>query len=65
MPMVSINLDDAKFSALNECAKSRGVAVDALINENIDEFLNRQTAFRAAAKQVLKKNEELYVRLAR
>ena len=65
MPMVSFELDEAQFVVLSEYARNRHVTVDELIRENIDEFLNRQTAFRAAAKQVLKKNEELYLRLSR
>lgn len=64
MPTVSVDLEDAQFLALSEQARVRGVSVDELVRENIDEFLQRQTAFQNAAQKVLKKNVELYQRLA-
>jgi len=64
MPTVSVALDEVQFSVLSEYARSRHVTVDELVRENIDEFLKRQAAFQSAAEQVLKKNEELYQRLA-
>ena len=64
MPTVSVALDDAQFSVLSEYARNRRVSVDELVRENIDQFLNRQSAFQSAAQQVLKKDEELYRRLA-
>ena len=39
---------------------------DGLVQEsNVDEHADRQTVFQSAAQQVLKKNEELYQRLAK
>ncbi len=64
MPTVSVALDDAQFSMLSVYARNRQVTVDELVRENIDEFLKRQSEFQAVAEQVLKKNEELYQRLA-
>jgi predicted transcriptional regulator len=62
---VSIELSDAEAAKLKEEASRLGVEPQALARAAVADLLsNEGEDFRAAAEQVLQKNEELYRRLA-
>ena len=65
MPTIAIDFDESQFSMLTEWARDRRLTVVELVREKVDESLKRHATFQATASDVLKKNEELYSRLAR
>jgi len=65
MTTVTVALADERVSRLEQLATSLGVSSDELVRVSIEELLTRpEEAFRQAADYVLKKNAELYRRLA-
>ncbi len=64
MSTLTFQIDEQKAGRLADAARERGVPVEELLRLLAEEFLARQTAFRAAAEYVLDKNAELYRRLA-
>jgi HEAT repeat protein len=62
---LSIELSDAETAKLREEATRLGVAPEELARAAVADLLsNEDQDFREAAEQVLRKNEELYRRLA-
>ena len=62
---LSIELTDAENTRLREAAEHLGVEPEALARAAVADLLgNEDEDFREAAKHVLRKNEELYRRLA-
>jgi len=51
-------------SKIEAAALARGVSVDELVLASVQEKLDRDAAFEAAATFVLAKNRELYERLS-
>ena len=65
MTAITINISDSQLQKLQELANIQGVALDILLKSSIDEWLNSSNSeFASAANYVLKKNSELYRRLA-
>ncbi len=65
MATVTIALTDERLAQLRELAARLGVAPEDLVRLSVDELLGRPAEdFAAAADYVLKKNAELYKRLA-
>ena len=64
MSTVTFSVSDEKAARLMEAARERGVAVEELLRQITDEFLNHKCSFSGAANYVLQKNAELYRRLA-
>ena len=65
MTTLTVALADERVSRLEQLATSLGVSSDELVRVCIEELLTRpEDAFRQAADYVLKKNAELYRRLA-
>ncbi len=64
MSTLTIAVDDAKLQQLQETAQRLGVPVEDLVAQSIDEYLTRRQRFEEAADYLLKKNAELYRRLA-
>lgn len=64
MSSLTFQLPEEKADRLTQAAKEMGVPVEDLLQRITDDFLNRNESFEAAAKYVLRKNAELYRRLA-
>lgn len=65
MTSITINLSDSQFQKLQDLAQLHGIAVEVLLRASLEDWLNCQTSeFVDAADYVLKKNAELYRRLA-
>lgn len=64
MSSLTFQLPEEKADRLATAAKELGVPIEDLLRRITDDFLNRNESFEAAAKYVLRKNAELYRRLA-
>ncbi|NES00411.1 MAG: DNA-binding protein [Symploca sp. SIO1B1] len=65
MVAITINIPDNRFKKLQDLANVYGVAPEALLRASIKDWLSSQKSeFSDAADYVLKKNTELYRRLA-
>jgi predicted kinase len=65
MTTITVALPDDRLRQLKEMAKSFGITPEQLVQVSIEELLNRpEDSFRQAVEYVLKKNAELYRRLA-
>lgn len=64
MTKFAIELEDERVTQLRERAQRRGIAPEALIQARVEAWLDEEKAFEVAANYVLKKNAELYRRLA-
>ena len=65
MTTITIDLTDDRLLKLREIANRFGIAPEDLVRVSIEELLSRpDEAFEQAADYVLKKNAELYRRLA-
>jgi predicted transcriptional regulator len=65
MSSITINLTDEHFSKLREIANHLGVSPEDLARMSIEELIAQpEEDFERAADYVLKKNAELYRRLA-
>jgi antitoxin FitA len=62
---LTFQLPEEKADRLAAAARESGVPVETLLQKMADDFLNRRNAFESAAQFVLKKNAELYRRLAK
>lgn len=65
MPAVTVNIDEENLASLQEAATGRRLSIEAFIEEMIREAAIRRRTIREAADYVLKKNDELYRRLAK
>jgi hypothetical protein len=61
---LELEVPDELASKIENAAKERGVSVGELLQTSIEETLLRDAQFDAAAHHVLRKNAELYRRLA-
>ena len=65
MTSITISLSEEQASRLKELAHAAGVSPEELLHAGVEEWLSRPTEdFAAAAAYVLRKNAELYRRLA-
>lgn len=65
MASINIDLPDNQFQKLQELAKVHGLPAEALLRASIEDWLSSPKGdFSQAAEYVLKKNAELYRRLA-
>jgi predicted transcriptional regulator len=65
MATITISLPDESMERLRELARESGVQPEELLRASIEQWLARQQEdFAEAAAYVLKKNAELYRRLA-
>ncbi|MGD1860978.1 MAG: DNA-binding protein [Leptolyngbyaceae cyanobacterium] len=65
MASITIDLSDSQLQQLQELATAQGIAVDTLVKAGVQDWLNsQQSDFIEASNRVLKKNAELYRRLA-
>ena len=62
---LTFSIPEDKAEQLSVVARELGVPVEALLQRITDDFLASQEAFQSAAEYVLKKNAELYRRLAK
>lgn len=65
MPAVTIHVDELNLVALQETAQDRQISVEAVIEEIVQDSVARKRTIREAADYALKKNAELYRRLAK
>lgn len=64
MEKLTIAVEKNHLQYLQQTAKKLGVAVEDLVRLGIDEYVARHQLFEKAADYVLRKNAELYRRLA-
>ena len=65
MKQITIQIDDEKASILREKEKRYGLRPEQFITASIEDLIGQPDPdFDQAAKRVLKKNKELYNRLA-
>lgn len=65
MVQITVALPEARLQELNEVATRLGVSVDTLVRVSVEELLAKpDESFRNTLDYVLKKNKELYRRLA-
>ena len=65
MSTITIQLSDERLLRLQELAKEAKIAPEELIRASVEEWLSRpKEDFARAANYVLRKNMELYRRLA-
>jgi predicted transcriptional regulator len=65
MSSITIELSDERLQKLRKLAAELGVAPEELLRASVEGLLNRpDERFKKAAEYVLKKNAELYRRLA-
>jgi antitoxin FitA len=65
MTSITIDLSDSQFRKLQDLAKLHGIELEVLLRAGLEDWLNSQKSeFADASNYVLKKNAELYQRLA-
>jgi hypothetical protein len=68
MAIYTIQLADQSTKRLEELARRAGMSPEKLLSEEVEGWLNppspEETSFTEAANHVLRKNQELYRRLA-
>ena len=65
MSAISINLPDDEMNKLQETADRLGITPEELVRASIEKLLNQpEESFKRALDYVMKKNTELYKRLA-
>ncbi len=64
MTTITIPLADERLEELRLRAGRSGLTPEEYLQRQVDELLERDESFREAAAYVLKKNAELYRRLA-
>lgn len=65
MTTITIQLDEAKATLLQEKAEHHGLSLEQLVRAAIEDILAQPEAdVEAVMQRVLSKNEELYKRLA-
>lgn len=65
MASITIDIPDHQLQKLQDLAKVHGVSPEALLRANLEDWLSSlKPEFSDAASYVLKKNAELYNRLA-
>lgn len=65
MTVITVELEDTKASLLREKAKKYGLQLHQLVTASIEDLISQPDAeFEGIVKRVLKKNSELYKRLA-
>ena len=64
MGNITISLPEDRMSQLKEMASGLGTTPEELVRASVEDLLGRPKDFQEALDYVLKKNEELYRRLA-
>lgn len=64
MGNITISLPEDRMSELKEMAAALGTTPQELVRASVEDLLGRPEEFQKAVDYVLKKNEELYKRLA-
>jgi hypothetical protein len=65
MTDITITIPEERLAKLRELAATYGISAEELVRASIDQLLGGpEDEFKKAADYVLKKNEELYQRLA-
>jgi predicted transcriptional regulator len=65
MTTITIELPNERLQKLREMAQRLGVSMEELVRVSVEDMLTQpEEQFRKAAQYVLKKNKELYKRLA-
>jgi hypothetical protein len=65
MSAITVTLPDERLVKLKKIAANLGVTPEELVRLSVEELLTRpDQAFQQAVERVLKKNKELYGRLA-
>ena len=65
MTTITVQLDDTKADLLREKAKKFGLSPDQLVTASIEDLIAQpEPDFEEAVRKVLRKNKDLYKRLA-
>ncbi|MDF5712950.1 MAG: DNA-binding protein [Rhizonema sp. NSF051] len=65
MAVITINITEQQLQKLQELAQKLGISTEELLSASLEDLLNSpKKDFKDAASYVLRKNAELYHRLA-
>jgi hypothetical protein len=64
MKTLEIHIPDEIASKIEQAADHLGISIDQLLQESVEEKIERDAQFERAAGRVLEKNAELYRRLS-
>ena len=65
MSTITIQISDERFEKLQQVADALGITLEQLVRANLEDLLAQpDDAFQRAVETVLRKNAELYGRLA-
>ena len=64
MRVLQVDVSDETAARIEKAARDRGLTMEQLVRESVEEKLARETEFENAAKRVLEKNADLYERLS-
>jgi len=64
MKILEIPVPDETAAKIEEAAQEKGVSIEELVRQSVEEKLARDAQFEDAAHHVLTKNAELYQRLS-
>ena len=65
MASITINIPDAQLQKLQQLAQKSGISIEDLLRASLEDWLSYpKSEFVQASNYVLKKNAELYRRLA-
>jgi predicted transcriptional regulator len=65
MATITINISEEQLQKLQELAQKLGMSTEELLSASLEDLLNHpQSEFTQAASYVMRKNAELYRRLA-
>jgi hypothetical protein len=64
MTTITIQLQDEKATRVRQAANQMGVSIEEFLEKSLDVALSRNDSVQFAFDYVLKKNAELYLRLA-
>lgn len=64
MTDLTVKLEEEQLEQFQQIAQRMGMKVDELVRLSVGEYVARHRAFESVAQEVLRKNDELYRRLA-
>ena len=64
MKVLEVQVPDDTAEKIEAAAQEKGLSVEELVRQSVEEKLARDAAFENAARHVLSKNAELYKRLS-
>ncbi len=64
MKVLELNIPDEVASQIEEAAQLRGITIERLLQDSVEEKIQREAEFSRVVDRVIEKNAELYRRLS-